>query len=168
MNFIRKNETPLEKFQRIQKEIDEIKQEMEFSQKHEKANKEAEGFIGEIEQIQKELKAIADKKEEFSWINKKTQDFSLENHVDLFKSELQSRVTQRVIEKLQSLKQVEYDQEGSNQIHSSSTAKIEFLLSVENENLKKMIKHQELELKVQRLEKVVGIKSNLKVILFLN
>lgn len=114
--------------------------------------------------MQNELEEIASQKEKFSWIKKKTQNYGIENHLELLKEDIQNRITQRIIDKLQKIGETNFQQETKDSEFSS--AKFEFFLSQENENLKKMIKYQELERKIQKLEKFVGVNTSTKVDFF--
>lgn len=125
--------------------------------------KSSDNILSEISQMQNELDEIAAKKEKFSWIKRKTQDYGIENHMELLKEDIQNRITQRILDKLQTLGETNFQQETKESDFSS--AKFEFFLSQENENLKKMIKYQELERKIQKLEKFVGVNTSTKVIL---
>ena len=113
--------------------------------------------------MQNELQGIGLKKGTYAWVDRKTQDFSVENHLGLLKEEIQKKITQRIIDKLQGLQDTNLIEKPEEK--SESAAKFEFFLNEENENLKKMIKYQELEKKIHKLERLIGITTNIKVFL---
>jgi len=115
----------------------------------------------EIDLIQNELQSLSAKKNTFNWINKKTQDFSIENHMGLLKDDIQRKITERILEKLNTFKDTRILDKPLEK--EEKAAKFEFLLNQEHENLKKMIKYQELEKKIQNLERLVGVSQNMKV-----
>jgi len=85
----------------------------------------------------------------------------VENHLGLLKKEIQKKITQRIFDKLQGLQETNLIEKLEEK--SENAAKFEFFLNEENENLKKMIKYQELEKKIHKLERLIGITPNIKV-----
>ena len=126
-----------------------------------KEKNKSKEILLELDVLQNDLKNLAVKKGSFAWIDRKTQDFSVENHFALLKHDIQNKITQRIFDKLNGLQQTHMKDKPSEGLENH--AKFEFFLNKENENLKKMIKYQELERKIQRLEKLVGVNQNVKV-----
>ena len=132
------------------------KKQIEFKEKSKNTN-----LLLEVDILQNELQVLASKKGSVDWINRRTQEFSMENHLGLLRTDIQRKITERILEKLDSLKNTRILDKPSEK--EEKIAKFEFLLNSEQENLKKMIKYQELDKKIQNLERFIGISQSQKV-----
>ncbi|KRX09826.1 hypothetical protein PPERSA_02698 [Pseudocohnilembus persalinus] len=151
-------ETPMEKLNRIKLEIQEFKEQMQFmnEKSQEQLNKEEQlDILQEIEILQKELANVASVSEFQKFFQVDKNQFKLENNIAVLKQELQEKVTQNLIKKIDQLKQQEQNPSGGQQQQSQKN-KVEIFLDLEKSKLQEQSKFLELEKRIALLENALG------------